>query len=153
MNPDDLGKLYGHISTIFLEHKNLYGLLLRVKKIIKAANLMTASLILSEAMEKIVDQTIDCLDCDRASVFLLDEVKEELWTKVAKGSNTIRMPMTKGVVGYVVTKGETVNILNAYDDNRFNKEIDRINNYKTNTILCAPMLDKTNRVVGKNFFF
>jgi hypothetical protein len=35
--------------------------------------------------------------------------------------------------------GEMLNILNAYNDTRFNKEIDRLTHYKTNTILCAPI--------------
>jgi signal transduction protein with GAF and PtsI domain len=53
-------------------------------------------------MERIVDETCECLDCDRASIFLLDEMKEELWTKVAKGSTkTIRIPFNKGIVGHV----------------------------------------------------
>ena len=61
---------------------------------------MNNSLVLSEALEKIVEETCGCLECDRASVFIVDHVKEELWSKVAKGSNnTIRIPMNKGIVG------------------------------------------------------
>lgn len=40
------------------------------------------------------------------------------------------------------TKGKSLNILNAYSDERFNKEVDRITHYKTNTILCAPIYDR-----------
>ena len=44
--------------------------------------------------------------------------------------------MKKGVVGSALTTGKPVNIMNAYSDDRFNKEIDLKTNYKTNTILC-----------------
>eukprot|EP01016_Furgasonia_blochmanni_P010159 TRINITY_DN14281_c0_g1_i3.p1 TRINITY_DN14281_c0_g1~~TRINITY_DN14281_c0_g1_i3.p1 ORF type:complete len:286 (-),score=51.29 TRINITY_DN14281_c0_g1_i3:133-990(-) len=48
-------------------------------------------------------------------------------------------------------KGESLNILNAYQDDRFNKEVDLKTNYKTNTILCVPIMEvigKGNRVLG-----
>lgn len=35
----------------------------------------------------------------------------------------------------------TLNIFNAYSDERFNKESDRKNNQKTSTILCVPIHD------------
>ena len=30
-------------------------------------------------------EACECLDCDRASVWLIDENGEDLWTKVGKG--------------------------------------------------------------------
>ena len=90
-------------------------MVLRLKKIIKAANSMNSSLVLSEALERIVDETCECLDCDRASVFIVDNIQAELWSRVAKGSDTtIRIPINKGIVGHVATTGELVNIPNAY---------------------------------------
>lgn len=41
-----------------------------------------------------------------------------------------------------------MNILNAYADDRFNKEVDLRTNYKTNTILCTPIFDKNQTVIG-----
>lgn len=62
-----------------------------------------------------------CLECDRATCFIVDNQKNELWSKVAKGaSNTIRMPMNKGIAGHVATSRELLNIQNAYLDQRFN---------------------------------
>ncbi len=73
---------------------------MRLKKIIRAAFHMTSSLVLVEALEKIVDETCSCLDCDRATVFVADESKNELWSKVAKGTNKVlRFPMNKGIAG------------------------------------------------------
>jgi hypothetical protein len=61
-------------------------------------------------------------------VFMVDELTGELWSKVAKGSElTIRIPMNKGIVGYVVSNNNTENIEDAYKDNRFNKEVDKKN--------------------------
>lgn len=49
--------------------------------------------------------------------------------------------MNKGVVGHVATHKEIINIRNAYSDYRFNKDIDKANNYRTKTILTAPIMD------------
>ena len=142
--------LYDNLYHLYYDHRTLYSLVFRLKKIIKACNSMTETLVLSEAMERIVDETCECLECDRASVFMLDELNEELWTKAARGTaNTIRIPMNKGIVGSVLTNGKPVNIMNAYADERFNKEVDLKMNYKTNTILCIPIIDSRGRNIGK----
>ena len=39
-------------------------------------------------------------------------------------------------------------MLNAYNDPRFNQNIDKQNNYITNTILCAPLIDYNNNIIG-----
>ena len=141
--------LFDALTGLFNEHKSLHNLIFRLKKIIKASNVMTSSLILAESIEKIVDETVEFLECDRATVFILDEKKEELWSKVAKGSDfTIRIPMDKGIVGHVVVSGKSVNILDAYSDERFNKNVDLKSNYRTKTILCSPIVDINNRVTG-----
>ena len=148
----NLLSLYDAIKLLFSDHKTLYYLIHQLLKVIKAANSMSeSSMILSEAMEKIVDETCECLKCDRASVFLFDHEKEELWSKVAKGyGHTLRIPKNAGIVGHVATTGETLNIANAYADDRFNKEIDKKTNYKTNTILCVPIFNKTGQILGVN---
>jgi len=51
--------------------------------------------------------------------------------------------------GYVATNSELVNISDAYSDDRFNKEIDKKLNYKTNTILACPVFDtRENKCLG-----
>src|SRR5262249_18476799 len=74
----------------------------------------------------------------------------ELWSKVAQGAgiSEIRFPSTVGIAGHVATTGETVNIPEAYEDPRFNKEIDKKTGYRTKTILCMPIRDETGLILG-----
>ncbi|MCX4274298.1 MAG: HD domain-containing protein [Candidatus Gastranaerophilales bacterium] len=90
------------------------------------------------------------LNADRCTVFLLDEDKKELWSKVALGMNTkeIRFDSSLGLAGHVATTGETVNIKEAYKDSRFNKEIDNQTGYKTESILCMPIRNMSHEIVG-----
>ena len=39
-------------------------------------------------------------------------------------------------------KKESLSIVNAYNDERFNREIDLKTNYKTSTILCVPIFEE-----------
>jgi len=98
----------------------------------------------------IAEETKAAIQADRCSVFLFDRESNELWSKVALGmdSQEIRFPADKGLAGHVVQTGETINIKNAYIDKRFNKEIDIQTGYKTTTILCMPIKNLNQDIIG-----
>lgn len=100
MEYSNLITFHDAVKLLIQDHKSLFYLVHQLKKLIKAANTMAESMVLGESMERIVNETCECLECDRASVFLIDYLKEELWSKVAKGSDiTIRIPLRTGIVG------------------------------------------------------
>lgn len=107
-----LVQAFDAVHFIMNENKEMFEMVKKMKRILKAAQQMTTSLVLSEAIEKICEETIDTLNCDRASLFLLDSAKGELWSKAAKGTETIRIPWNKGVVGKISFVWRIV--LNAY---------------------------------------
>lgn len=101
-------------------------------------------------LEVIAQETKSAIQADRCSVFLYDREKNELWSKVALGmeSEEIRFPADKGLAGHVVQTGETINIKDAYSDERFNKEIDLKTGYITKTILCMPIKNLNQEIIG-----
>jgi adenylate cyclase len=101
-------------------------------------------------IKRLVHTASSLLDADRASLFLIDDVTGELWSKVAEGSEVkeIRVPAGAGVVGWVATNKRLVNIHEAYDDDRFNPAVDKATGYRTRTILAAPVWSLENRVIG-----
>lgn len=54
-------------------------------------------------------------------------------------SREIRFPIGTGIAGQVALTGEILNINDAYSDPRFNRKVDAITGYKTETILCMPI--------------
>ncbi|MBY0404853.1 MAG: HD domain-containing protein, partial [Cyanobacteria bacterium] len=99
----------------------------------------------------IKDETERALTADRCTVFLYDRERNELWSKVAsglKGTEEIRFPAHLGLAGYVAKTGEVLNIKNAYDDPRFNKEVDKKTGYKTENLLCMPMKNRKMEIIG-----
>ncbi len=95
-----LRKLFDAISDMRTINRSMKQMMFKLKRIVKATISMTTSLVLDQAIEKIVDEVCECLDCERATTFIYDNSKEELWSKAAKGSDeTIRVPINKGIVG------------------------------------------------------
>ena len=90
------------VNYLLNSHKVTLNIILKLKRIIYAISNMHSSLLLSDAFETIIDEACKILECERASVFLIDPRKNELWTKKVKGTKTIRIPIDSGFVGYVV---------------------------------------------------
>lgn len=130
----------------------------KLKNIVNAIISINLEVDSSEAFQIIVRETCKVLECDRASVFLVNPNTNELWTKSAKGSGVIKVDFGQGLVGFVANTMKSLNILEAHKDCRFNPEIDRRNNYNTKSVLCVPVIDpEKGTLVGKSrimsFFF
>lgn len=88
-----------------------------------------------------MEEICELVNCERASIFMLDELNGTLWSKAAKGVEPIWIPKNAGIVGHVVKNWQVLNIDDAYKEPMFNKDFDILNNYKTKTILCVPIID------------
>jgi Nif-specific regulatory protein len=95
---------------------------------------------LGTLLDLVVREAVELLDADRASVFLLDREKMELWSKVALGSDDVlRFDARKGIAGAAALTGKIVNVADAYSDARFNPKIDSRTGYRTRNLLAAPL--------------
>uniref|UniRef100_A0A2I3FT05 Phosphodiesterase n=1 Tax=Nomascus leucogenys TaxID=61853 RepID=A0A2I3FT05_NOMLE len=105
------------------------------------------------------------VDADRCSLFLVEGAaagKKSLVSKFfdvhagtpllpcssTENSNEVQVPWGKGIIGYVGEHGETVNIPDAYQDRRFNDEIDKLTGYKTKSLLCMPIRNSDGEIIG-----
>jgi HD-GYP domain-containing protein (c-di-GMP phosphodiesterase class II) len=97
----------------------------------------------------IINNTItSVIGCERSSIFMLDTKTNELWTVVAHGVDEIRVRADRGVVGKAVYTKEIQFVVDAYDDFRFNKDVDKETGYITHTIVAVPLTDKDDNVIG-----
>ncbi|XP_074926184.1 dual 3',5'-cyclic-AMP and -GMP phosphodiesterase 11A isoform X2 [Chelonoidis abingdonii] len=105
------------------------------------------------------------VEADRSSLFLVEGAaagKKSLVSKFfdvhagtpllpccsTENSNEVQVPWGKGIIGYVAEHGETVNIPDAYQDRRFNDEIDKLTGYKTKSLLCMPIRNNDGEIIG-----
>lgn len=88
------------------------------------------------------------VNADRCSLWLIDNVKNELWTKVAHGVDELRIPINAGLVGHSVSTGEALLIDDAYADERFDRRSDEKTHYRTTSVMTVPLMDGAGKVMG-----
>ncbi len=119
--------------------------------LLKVGQAMAAERDLDKLLQVIRKETERALDADRCTVFLYDYDTNELWSRVASGldhTEEIRFPAHQGLAGYVVKTGEILNVQNAYDDPRFNPDVDKQTGYQTTSMLCVPMRNRKGEIMG-----
>lgn len=61
-----------------------------------------------------------------------------------------RFPINVGITGFVATTGQTVNIPDAYADQKFDKHVDdnSLSGFKHKSILCMPIKNSSSKIIG-----
>lgn len=121
--------------------------------LMKAVLSVGQSLDLEDTLKTVMDQASNLLDADRNALWLIDQEKSELWTKVynAGVSTVLRIPIGTGYAGYVAKTGEILNIpLDVYDhpDSATSKQMDKKNGYRTCSLLCMPVFNPKKELIG-----
>jgi K+-sensing histidine kinase KdpD len=122
----------------------------KLQRLIEASKIINSTIDLDELLELILNAATKSIDADRGTLYLVDEIKKELWSKVHQGTDMveIRLPVGKGLAGFVAETGETINIPDTYADPRFNPDIDKRTGYRTRNMLCIPMKNKDGKIIG-----
>lgn len=122
----------------------------RLERLVDAGKALHATLDLSELFGVILGIVTEHTGAERASLFLLDARRHELWSLVAQGLGRveIRLPAGKGLAGSVAQTGETLHIKEAYADPRFDGSVDQVSGYRTRNLLVAPVHDKAGCIIG-----
>lgn len=131
------------IPDIPRANERLFPVLLEIMGAISEQNLDTL-------LQTITRGSSTVLEADRSTLFVVDRVKKQIWSKVAQGAGMaeIRIPIGAGIAGQVALTGEVINIPDAYADPRFNREVDKKTGYRTRSILCMPMKDAGGKIIG-----
>ena len=103
---------------------------------------------LDDVLESMAHFAKEILQADRCSIFVYNKDKEELWSKVAHEVHPIHISTQKGVAGYAALSKETQIVVDAYNDYRFNPDVDKATGYLTQTILSVPLLDNQDQTIG-----
>ena len=139
-------------AGILLENAGRYDLAMRMEQ--KSQTMLTFIREIADQTDinhiiRIVKvRTQELLEVERCSVFLVDSLNGELYANFSDFGKEIRFPMNVGIAGHVASTLEVLNIPNAYEDSRFNPDIDRMTGFVTRSILCVPILceDETSAI-------
>ena len=121
----------------------------RLAAILAICQKMNSERDLSPLLDLIAREATSLLDCDRASIFLLDRERNELWSKVALGSDEIlRFDARRGIAGNAALTGDTINVRDAYSDPRFYTGIDDQTGYRTRNLLAVAVRNQHGEIIG-----
>jgi PAS domain S-box-containing protein len=115
--------------------------------------LSQSSLDLDDTVKLVMDQAQELMQADRSILWVIDEDKDELWTKIPICSDLkeIRIPRTAGFAGIVAQSGEPLLMpFDVYDDPRagFGPEPDKKTGYRTCSMLCMPVFNSDHKLIG-----
>ncbi len=118
--------------------------------LLEVTSALASELDLDRLLERIVSAACTLLDADRGTLFLHDALTGELFSRALRGGDReeIRFPATAGIAGECFTRTLAINIPDAYADARFNPEVDRQTNFRTECILCLPVISKSGAPIG-----
>ncbi|KAM3934790.1 cGMP-dependent 3',5'-cyclic phosphodiesterase isoform 2-T2 [Leptodactylus fuscus] len=119
-----------------------------------AKNLFTHLDDVSVLLQEIITEARNLSNAEICSVFLLERHSHELVAKVFDGgvvddeSYEIRIPADQGIAGHVATTGQILNIKDAYSHPLFYRGVDDSTGFRTRNILCFPIKNESNEVIG-----
>ena len=128
---------------MFVTHDMMLDLLTSIN------NAFANSLDLETTLRTGVDHIKDYLQCEAASLFLLEDNDSALVCRACAGPVDItglRLNPHEGIVGSVIESGDDVIIHDVSKDPHFAAKVDAATGFKTESILCAPL-----RIHGRVF--
>ncbi|MES0490493.1 MAG: adenylate/guanylate cyclase domain-containing protein [Leptospirales bacterium] len=128
--------------------ENLNQRTLNLSMLMDSARSIMAEKGLDNLLVLIMQSVTQVMSADRSTLFMIDMDKDEIWSKVAQGTSEIRIPLGHGIAGHTAKTGKTVNIPDAYEDDRFNKDFDVKSGYRTKSILCMVVNDPRGNIIG-----
>ncbi|AFY44746.1 adenylate/guanylate cyclase domain-containing protein [Nostoc sp. PCC 7107] len=117
-------------------------------------SLSQSSLDLEDTLKRVMDEAKELMNADRSTLWLIDRDRHELWTKITQDDSStreLRVPIGKGFAGMVAVSGKTLNIpFDLYDhqDSETAKHIDQQNGYRTCSLLCMPVFNADQELIG-----
>jgi GAF domain-containing protein len=105
-----------------------------------------------ELLLSIVSAAVRIFGASAASILLVDDTDQTLVFRVELGNKQPdlvgrRIPLDRGIAGYVAMTGQAISVSNVQQDARFNAEFAKSTGYVPDSILAAPLL-LGDRVIG-----
>jgi len=122
----------------------------RLQTFLRISRLMNAESNRARLIGKINEEVRGHLDADRFTVFFHDSDADQLYSFIGSGlePGEIRIPSSQGIAGAVFQSGETLCLADAYDDPRFNREVDCRTGYRTRSLLSLPVTNRSGARIG-----
>ncbi len=126
--------------------------LAELTSLLEVSQLLVSSLEFDEVLRLILVTVSRLMKADSSSVLLVDPTTNELVFQVPFGPaseqlHDFRLKSGQGLAGWVVTERQAALVNDVTKDPRFDRLVDRVTGFHTQSILAAPLQDR-DRVLG-----
>ncbi|MBE9251468.1 GAF domain-containing protein [Dolichospermum sp. LEGE 00240] len=117
-------------------------------------SLSQSGLDLEDTLKRVMNEAKELMNADRSTLWLIDRDRHDLWTKIYQAdgiAKELRVPMGQGFVGIVAATGKKLNIpfdLYQHSDSGTAQKIDQSNGYRTCSLLCMPIFNRDQELIG-----
>jgi signal transduction histidine kinase len=123
-----------------------------LRNLVQISSLVNSSLDIQEAMNNALKSVEQELNAEVSSIFEVDQVKGELFFRLARGPvsdkiKTMRLKIGEGIAGWVAQTEKPLICSDPCRDHRFAPQYDARSGYQTRSILCVPLKSR-DRLVG-----
>lgn len=91
-------------------------------------------------IEEVVRVAQAATEAERACLFFVDDAADELWVAKAVEFDDAKIKIGKGLCGHAAATGETVNVIDSYQDSRFDQQWDKLTGFVTKRCACVRAL-------------
>lgn len=101
-------------------------------------------------LDSMLEEVVRILNATRSSIFLINPETNELEAVAALGvdKTSLKFDYRLGIAGSVFTTGVALNIDTTNDPSRFNNEFDEMLEFKTKSIICHPIHNREDKIIG-----
>lgn len=122
----------------------------RFQALLEVGSQISSARDIDQLLQAVVERIAVLLEAEAATLFMHDRENRELWGRAMRGQSLkdIRIPDQLGIAGHVFSTGRTLMLGDAYNDPRFNPEIDRQSGFRTRSVIATPLRHLSGRVLG-----
>jgi Nif-specific regulatory protein len=116
----------------------------RLSLLVDLASLVTREVELDVLLGAAGERLAEALGADRATIWLIDSAAGTLISRIGSlpSGPPLRLPLGRGIAGFVAREGTPVRINDPRSDERFDASVDRATGYLTKAILAAPIRER-----------
>ncbi len=142
----------GSLNTTSVDYRHFSELSHKIKYFHLVSQKIIAKKPLNELLHNIIESCKVLLNAESASLLLYDNKTESLFFHIAVGPSgekieSKRLSVNCGIAGWVAKNKRPLKIDDCYSDERFNPNVDKYTGYKTENMLCVPMM-RGNQLIG-----
>jgi len=119
--------------------------------ILRFSALINSSLNIEVVLDNAMKWAEEFMDAEASSVYELDEEKNELFIRLARGEKKkplegIKLKIGEGIAGWVVETGQPMVIQDVSQEKRFSDKFDKLTGFKTRSMICVPLILRDNTI-------